>query len=97
LPADNPDRLKAIKSLIDLTVDKNSGARFRQEAYTLLDDLMKEQPKLVVGDYKLTKEPDLGLVIEDKKRNWCTVSDDGKLEYHDHESTFYSWNDSTSA
>jgi hypothetical protein len=88
LPADNPDRLKAVKSLVDLAVNKNSGARFRQEANTLLDDLMKAQPKLVVGDYKLTKEQDLGLVIEDKQRNWYTVSDDGKLQYHDHESLF---------
>ena len=31
LPADNPDRLKAVKSLIELTVDKNSGGRFRKK------------------------------------------------------------------
>ena len=58
---------------------------------------MKAQPKLVVGDYTLTKEQDLGLVLEDKQRNWYTVTSDGKLEYHDHESTFYNFNDNSSA
>jgi hypothetical protein len=84
LPEDNADRIKATLSLIELTLDKASGGRFRQEAYTLLDGIVPDTGSTKIGDYKLAKEGDLGLVIEDKKRNWYTVTDDGDLERHNH-------------
>jgi hypothetical protein len=97
LPEDNQDRIKASVALIELTLDKASGGRFRQEAHSLLDEILPDTGSTKIGDYKLAKEGDLGLVIEDKKRNWYTVTDDGDLERHDRVSWCYVWGSSEPA
>jgi hypothetical protein len=89
LPDDHADRIKAKLTLIELTLDKSSGGRFRREAYALLDEVMPASGTTKIGEYALSKEDDLGLVIEDKKRNWYTVDDEGQLQFHDRVSSFY--------
>jgi hypothetical protein len=89
LPEDNPDRKKAMETLVAVAVDKNSGARFREEAMDMLDDLVTSGKSVKIGEYKLSKEPEIGFVIEDGKRNWCTVNSSGDLVEHEFDTKIY--------
>jgi hypothetical protein len=86
LPADHADRIKASKSLIELIINDKSGERYRKEAYAILDHSFTGTASQKIGDFKLSKEARIGLVIEDKKRNWYNVVDDGYLNFNRWES-----------
>jgi len=86
LDGESPIRKKAEEVLVQAIFDYNVGPRTRLEAIALLDDALTGRQLIKLDSCVLRKEAG-ALIVEDKKGNRYTWTDDGKLERLDKDGT----------